>query len=138
MGRLHTGFAVRLVVEYDDGECGTWATVFDKLTALYPTHACRPFNAVIDDIGYARDAVPQLFDVSRFLTDRTGFALQPVAGLVSAREFLGALSRRVFCSTQYIRHHSEPLYTPEPDIVHELWATRRCWRFRNSPIFRRR
>ncbi len=108
------------IVEYLPAECATWATVFEKLTALYPTHACREFVAVIDDIGYRSDAVPQLVDVSRFLTERTGFALQPVAGLVSAREFLGALSRRVFCATQYIRHHSEPLYTPEPDIVHEL------------------
>jgi len=108
------------IVEYTPSECVTWATVFDKLTALYPTHACSEFVAVIDDIGYRPDAVPQLFDVSRFLTERTGFALQPVAGLVSAREFLESLSRRVFCATQYIRHHSEPLYTPEPDIVHEL------------------
>jgi phenylalanine-4-hydroxylase len=108
------------VVEYSDTECATWSTVFDKLTALYPTHACREFVAVIDDLGYCADMVPQLADVSRFLTERTGFSLQPVAGLVSAREFLGALSRRVFCATQYIRHHSEPLYTPEPDIVHEL------------------
>jgi len=108
------------IVDYSETECATWATVFEKLTALYPTHACRDFVAVIDDIGYVSDAVPQLADVSRFLTERTGFSLQPVAGLVSAREFLGALSRRVFCATQYIRHHSEPLYTPEPDIVHEL------------------
>jgi phenylalanine-4-hydroxylase len=108
------------IVDYTQTEDETWATVFDKLTALYPTHACREFVAVIDDIGYRRDVMPQLADVSRFLTARTGFSLQPVAGLVSAREFLGALSRRVFCATQYIRHHSEPLYTPEPDIVHEL------------------
>ncbi len=108
------------VVDYTDSERATWATAFNALTALYPTHACREFNAVIDEIGYRADEVPQLADVSRFLTERTGFSLQPVSGLVTAREFLGALSRRVFCATQYIRHHSEPLYTPEPDIVHEL------------------
>jgi len=109
-----------LRVEYTDSECGTWATVFEKLTALYPTHACRPFVDVAGDIGYTAAEVPQLADVSLFLTNRTGFSLQPVAGLVSARQFLGALSRRVFSATQYIRHHSQPLYTPEPDIVHEL------------------
>jgi phenylalanine-4-hydroxylase len=107
-------------VEYADSERATWATVFNKLTALYPTHACREFGDVVGDIGYSAEEVPQLADVSTFLTERTGFSLQPVAGLVSARQFLGALSRRVFSATQYIRHHSQPLYTPEPDIVHEL------------------
>ncbi len=107
-------------VEYTDAEKATWRTVFDKLTALYPTHACREFREVVDDMGYVADEIPQLADVSEFLRVRTGFRLQPVAGLVSAREFLGALAERTFCATQYIRHHSEPLYTPEPDIVHEL------------------
>jgi phenylalanine-4-hydroxylase len=49
-----------------------------------------------------------------------GYRMLPVAGLVSARTFLEYLGRDVFLSTQYMRHHSRPLYTPEPDVVHEL------------------
>ncbi len=108
------------LVEYNETERLTWTTVFDQLTSLYPTHACDEFNAVIGELGYTSGQIPQLADVSRFLRHRTGFTLQPVAGLVSARQFLAKLSDRTFCSTQYIRHHSEPFYTPEPDIVHEL------------------
>ena len=116
----HTPGGTIPAIEYTAEEQATWATVFDTLTGLFPSHACTAFNDVVEELGYNAAALPQIADVSAFLEGRTGFRLQPVAGLVAARDFLGALSRRVFCATQYIRHHSRPLYTPEPDVVHEL------------------
>jgi phenylalanine-4-hydroxylase len=58
--------------------------------------------------------------VSARLEPLTGFRYVPAAGLVPLDEFYGSLADRVFHSTQYIRHPAAPLYTPEPDLIHEV------------------
>jgi phenylalanine-4-hydroxylase len=107
-------------VDYTDVEHEVWRTVSRELEVQHRAHAARTFLDAVDTLALPRDHIPQLTDVSRRLAPVTGFRYQPVAGLAPLRTFYGSFDENVFLSTQYIRHHSSPLYTPEPDIVHEV------------------
>ena len=71
-------------------------------------------------LGLPADHIPQLSRSTTCCAPHTGFRYQPAAGLVPLAEFYGSLADGAFWSTQYIRHASLPLYTPEPDVIHEV------------------
>lgn len=121
----------RLALEYEEGqsvpriaytetEHGVWRTVWERLAPLHARLACREYLEGGKVVRLERESIPQLADVNQILAAATGIQMLPVAGLVSPRTFLSYLGRDIFLATQYIRHHSRPLYTPEPDVVHEL------------------
>jgi len=105
---------------YTEQEHGVWREVWRHLDPAHRRWACREYLRVSRELDLPRDRIPQLREVSDRIERMTGFRLEPVAGLVAPRIFLSALGDGIFLATQYIRHHSAPLYTPEPDVVHEL------------------
>lgn len=106
--------------EYTEEEHAVWRTVWAHLSPLHERSACREWKESSAALALDRGRVPQLASVNESLKRGAGFRMLPVAGLVSGRMFLGMMGKGVFLSTQYMRHHSVPLYTPEPDVVHEL------------------
>jgi 4-hydroxyphenylpyruvate dioxygenase len=107
-------------VDYTKEEDEVWRIVSRQLARQHVAHACSPYLRAADRLVLPTERVPQLREVDARVRALTGFHIRPVAGLVPPRDFYGALAQRAFLSTQYVRHHSVPFYTPEPDLVHEI------------------
>ena len=105
---------------YTPEEHQVWRTIWNALQPAQQEHACAEYLASVNRLAFDRNRIPQLREVSEKVQAISGFRLEPVAGLVQPRVFLENLADGVFLCTQYIRHHSTPLYTPEPDVVHEI------------------
>lgn len=105
---------------YSSEEHQVWQMVWEALEPAHQAHACAEYLACVRQLAFVPDHIPQLREVNEKVQAMSGFRLEPVAGLVEPRVFLESLASGTFLCTQYIRHHSTPLYTPEPDVVHEI------------------
>lgn len=108
------------VAEYTEREHEIWAEVTRELAVKHQAYATAEYLQGAARLGLPSSRIPQLQEVSELLEPLTGFRYLPAAGLVPLRDFYGVLEDGYFHSTQYIRHHSVPFYTPEPDIIHEV------------------
>ncbi len=107
-------------LEYTQEEHATWREVYGMLDELHPERACAMYNRARKILEIPKDRIPQMRDLSERIRRFNGMRLGPIEGLVDSRSFLVSLAdKRMFC-TQYVRHHSRPTFTPEPDIIHEL------------------
>ena len=107
-------------VDYTEQEQDVWRTVCRELAAKHERLACTDYRDAMARLALPVDRIPELDEIGRRLRPLTGFEYHPAAGLVPFEEFYGSLADGIFHSTQYIRHHARPLYTPEPDLIHEV------------------
>jgi phenylalanine-4-hydroxylase len=107
-------------VDYHADEQEVWRTVCRELAPLHERLAVGEYRAALARVALPTDRIPSLDDVSARLVAASGWRYVPAAGLVELRTFYSSLADRTFHSTQYVRHPALPLYTPEPDIIHEV------------------
>lgn len=131
--RARRNAIARIALDYEEGsdipdaiytaeEHQLWGVIREALATAHQAYACAEYLECLKRLELPRDRIPQLREVSDRIEAISGFRLEPVAGLVQPRVFLESLSKGVFLCTQYIRHHSTPFYTPEPDVVHEIFG----------------
>jgi phenylalanine-4-hydroxylase len=107
-------------IDYTEEEHEVWRTVCRELAPKHERYAVREYREAKRRVSLPTDRVPSLDQVSARLRPLGGWRYVPAAGLVPLEDFYAALADRAFHSTQYLRHPAVPLYTPEPDIIHEV------------------
>lgn len=112
------------LITYNEEERQTWTTLYRALTPLLPRVACSEFQINFKEMEDAKlineYEVPQVKDVNKWLYNKSGFQLKPIAAMGSDREFLNCLAFRVFPTTWHMRHHSQPYFSMDPDVCHEV------------------
>jgi phenylalanine-4-hydroxylase len=107
-------------IDYTESEQDIWRLASRELAPKHEKRAHSEYLRAKAALDLPVDHVPQLSEVTDRLRPLSGWSYVTAPGLVELREFYSSLGERTFHSTQYLRHPSEPLYTPEPDIIHEV------------------
>ncbi len=107
-------------ISYTESEQAVWRTVCRELQRKHDRYAVREYRDALAALDLPVDHIPGLDHVTERLRPHGGWRYVPAAGLVPLDVFYGSLADRTFHCTQYVRHPDVPLYTPEPDIIHEV------------------
>ncbi|MEU0531867.1 phenylalanine 4-monooxygenase [Amycolatopsis tolypomycina] len=107
-------------IDYHELDHQTWRNIQRALAERHAEYAAADVVAWAAALDLPTDHVPQLEEVNSRLRRMTGYALTPAVGFVPIEQFYGVLADEKFYAAQFIRHHSQPFFSPEADVVHEL------------------
>ncbi|MFE0188086.1 phenylalanine 4-monooxygenase [Streptomyces sp. NPDC058989] len=109
-------------VDYSRSEERTWRTALRALRKAQDEHACRAALDARDQAPIPADHIPQHAEVGTHLRRLTGFDFTLTGGMVENKRFLGSMAEGYLHAVQFVRHPAVPQYTPEPDIIHDVFG----------------
>jgi phenylalanine-4-hydroxylase len=109
-------------IRYDDEENAVWRDLLVRQLPEVSRHMARPYLDGLERLALPADRVPQCPDVSRVLTEATGWQVTPVPALIPFGTFFGMLAERRFPAASFIRKRKHFDYIEEPDIFHEIFG----------------
>ena len=108
--------------QYTPQEHAVWKTLFERQSKLLPGRACDEFVHGMQDLPIGPDQIPNFEQLSETLSQRTGWQIVAVPGLVPDDVFFEHLAHRRFPAGHFIRKPHELDYLEEPDVFHDVFG----------------
>lgn len=107
---------------FTEVEHATWGDIVRTQRPRRGAQLVSMFSAGLTAVGLDRDTIPPLEDVNAKLQALTGWQGVFVKGLEDGAHFYPLLRDRKFPIGNFVRDRKDLNYTPEPDIVHDLYG----------------
>lgn len=108
--------------QYTPQEHAVWKMLFERQSKLLPGRACDEFVRGMQDLPIGPDQIPNFEQLSETLSQRTGWQIVAVPGLVPDDVFFEHLAHRRFPAGHFIRKPHELDYLEEPDVFHDVFG----------------
>ncbi|GAB3867350.1 phenylalanine 4-monooxygenase [Hymenobacter segetis] len=99
-----------------------WKMLFDRQTALLHRRAVPAFWEGLTRLGFRRESIPDIRELSATVEAETGWQLAPVGRPFEPAAFFALLAERKFPIVTRIRSMQAFDFSPEPDLFHDLFG----------------
>lgn len=103
-------------------EHGVWDRLFARQVEMLSGRAIRAFEQSLDVLRLSKPGIPDFRELNQRLSERTGWTVVSVPGLVPDDIFFGHLARRQFPAGNFIRSADRLDYLEEPDVFHDVFG----------------
>jgi phenylalanine-4-hydroxylase len=108
--------------KWSDRDHETWRKIVSTQAPRRARQAYPLFEEGLKALAMDKDQVPDLAKINQRLRERTGWEAVFVKGLEDGPAFYRLLAERRFPIGSFIRDSQDLNYTPEPDVVHDLYG----------------
>ena len=110
------------IIPYTEAEDEVWHDLYKRQIDMIEGRVCQEFHDGLEILNLPQDRIPQPNEVSKILTERTGWEIAPVPALINFDRFFKLLAEKKFPAASFIRSREEMDYLQEPDIFHEIFG----------------
>jgi phenylalanine-4-hydroxylase len=103
-------------------EHSVWDFLFERQQLALRGRTVREFRAGLDILRLSKPGIPDFRELNLSLTERTGWQVVAVPGLVPDSVFFDHLRGRRFPAGNFIRRRNQLDYIEEPDVFHDLFG----------------
>lgn len=107
---------------FTETEHATWGDVVRTQRPRRAEQLVPMFSRGLEQLGLDRETIPSLEEVNAKLTALTGWKGVYVKGLEDGNGFYRLLRDQKFPIGNFVRDRRDLNYTPEPDIIHDLYG----------------